>query len=106
MGTGRAGTEVQMFAMRMRVIVLRMCRDGTIDMGTRGVVLAVVMSVIVTMGTRVLVSMTMHRAIGMRMHMSVLMLVLITMDSAINARFAGTATASRAHFRNLQNRQS
>jgi hypothetical protein len=100
MGAGRAATKVQLFAMRMRVIVMRMCRDGTIDMANRGVV----MSVLVIMVTLVLVSMAMHRAIGMRMRMSAL--VLVTMDGAINARFSGAATASCTHVRILQIRQS
>jgi hypothetical protein len=97
MGAGRAATKVQMFAMRM-------CRDGTIDMANSGMVLGVVMSVIVIMITCVLVSMAMHGAIGMRMHMPAL--VLVTMDGAINVRFAGAATASCTHVRILQIRQS
>jgi hypothetical protein len=98
-GTGSAVAEVEMVAMRVRVIVVsvvRVCRDGSIDMAAICVMMRMIMVGLVPM------CMSVHSAIGMDMFMLIFVMVL----GAINARFAGAATASRTHFRTLQIRQS
>jgi pyruvate carboxylase len=89
---------MEMVTTPMRVDLVRVCRDGAIDVAIPGVVVGV----IVTLAAHVVVGMAVHCAIDMRMHMP----VFVTMDGTFDACFAGTATASRAHFRILQIRQS
>jgi hypothetical protein len=80
-----------MVAMRVRMCVLAMTYDWTIDVAAISVVLSVIM--VVTVFAGMLMRMAMHRAIGMNMFVTVLIFV----HGAIDTRFPGAATASRTH---------
>jgi uncharacterized membrane protein len=102
-GSGGTVAEMEVVAMRVRVTVVSVvsvCRDGAIDMAAICVVMRMIMVSLVPM------RMAVHRAIGMDMFVPMDMFMLIFVLGAINARFAGAATASRTHFRTLQIRQS
>jgi hypothetical protein len=93
-GTGGTAAEVEMVAMRMRVIVVRLSRHWSIDVAAISVLMRMIVVGLVSM------RMAMHRAIGMDMFVSMLIFVLIfvMVRRAIDPCFASAATASRTHF--------